>query len=738
MNARFKSILTTISSFFKNHLGAFHILIAIVLALLLVSCATVRVDSEPPQTVASLDQAQANALTFLGYKTTINADGSITRTPVLDDPQFWLYPGTSSTINSITLYFSTPISNKSSGIEVFYSINGEPFSAENCNMANIAPDGMSATATMPLSGYHLLRFDINEEFSLKGISLDYTNVGTPYRTANIGPIIALAICLIILAIVEKWVGFFKRIKALCVDCVKSCIALFKDKHYIVLAFRILCILSLTLLAFSYVIFIMLAKITTSIIIYLFFLTFFALAFFITDRIMSNKAHAPVLFLVTGLILCIFMCFAFPITTSNSWDEHIHYEYCATVRDFFFNDEKTGADVYQQTMAITTPSSWYIENVETIVNSMFVLDQSSVGKSTNTIHFYKYIGYLPVAFSMFVCDALDINFFSMIVISKLANAFIYLSLIYLAIRKLKSGALIFASIALMPTALFIASSFSYDYFVTAFTMYSFIYFISELQQSEKPFTVKDGILMLGAMLIGCGPKATYFVLLFPMLFMTKSKFKDKKSHYIYLGSVVAVALIIASNFLAPLLSSGGDTFNDDRGGAVSGQTQMDFILQKPLQYTTILLRFLGQYFSIREASTNSIYFAYMGTPALFIGSLVLGAIFFCAFVDRNENDLFKKNVFLKIVCLLTVFASASINATALYVSFTNVGSETINGCQWRYLIPSLPLLFYALGSGKIKNSMNKNVLNGIVFSIMSLATWYSFYSIYISNVWRFII
>ena len=170
-----------------------------------------------------------------------------------------------------------------------------------------------------------------------------------------------------------------------------------------------------------------------------------------------------------------------------------------------------------------------------------------------------------------------NFVTMIVLSKLTNAFIYTIIIYLGMRTLKSGQFILSSIVLMPTFLFLASNFSYDPWITAFTTYGFAYFISEMQQPDKLIQAKDLFLMFGSMVIGCGPKAIYFMLVFPLLFMRKCKFTDKITRKRYITIVIMVMMFILASFMMPFLQS-NDNYSDMRGGAdVNSTEQVRFII-----------------------------------------------------------------------------------------------------------------------------------------------------------------
>ncbi len=57
---------------------------------------------------------------------------------------------------------------------------------------------------------------------------------------------------------------------------------------------------------------------------------------------------------------------------------------------------------------------------------------------------------------------------------------YALTVYFAIRKLKSGKMIMSVIALFPTNIVLASNYSYDPWVTGFSLLGTAYFVSEMQ------------------------------------------------------------------------------------------------------------------------------------------------------------------------------------------------------------------------------------------------------------------
>ena len=73
----------------------------------------------------------------------------------------------------------------------------------------------------------------------------------------------------------------------------------------------------------------------------------------------------------------------------------------------------------------------------------------------------------------------------------------------------------------------------------------------------------------------------------------------------------------------------------------------------------------------------------------------------AIIDNNKKDNiskinkeYKDNIIYKLIVYTSMFATVVLVATSLYVMFTPVAASTINGCQYRYLLPMVfPTVYY---------------------------------------------
>lgn len=728
------SVLRTTREFLKKHIKIFYIIICLLIALLTLSLVSTSVKRETNFST-TLD-SEIPSLSINGCTATVDENGNVTYTPTGNDPQIYLYPDTSTNFNVIRLILTEPI-GETIPTQIYYSYNGEGLSEANSVTETPLPGGNVVELILPKNtSYSVIRIDLTATFTLDTITIESTSF-VEYKGANVGAIIALAVILAILGGVEIWFGFYRWLYSIGKSIYRDTVSLISKRTIAKFVVRILFILSVITLCVSYAVVLMTATMSTSLISYIFIISIITVALFIAEMVLSSRANAPVMFLVITVICGFMLASTLPTEVSNAWDEEYHYARCVDMKLYLFENEKSLSDIWQIERKFPVNTSRFLSNTNNFVFNLIKNDQIVYDANPpSNIDHYKLLGHIPGAIAMGCADITGLNYFAMFIIAKMANVLTYAFVIYLGLKRLKSGALIMSSVCLMPTALFIASVFSYDYFITAFVCYSFCYFISELQRPEKKFTLKDGILMLGAMVIGCGPKAIYLVLIFPMMFMSNKKFNTKKGAWLFrLACVVCMSILVIS-FILPYISNttSGVVGGDYRGGSDVDTTQQTlWIFKNPWTYTKILLKFVGDYVSFTHSASMAVDLAYVGRAKTIWGTLTLCIMAFCAFTDKGEGDDFKGCVKMKAVTIFTCFGLTCLIATALYLTFTPVGLYTINGCQWRYIIPVLIPFLYCVGSSKVRHSMDKRVINGLVFGFLALNVFMSFYDVYVSKI-----
>lgn len=442
---------------------------------------------------------------------------------------------------------------------------------------------------------------------------------------------------------------------------------------------------------------------------------------------ASKNIEKFFFIITLIVGSFFIC-ASPVEVGISWDDEIHYQRVMNMLDYF---DGHGYQVEQlQTMDYQmVAGSHYGYEKETREIRDEVLNESYANKNladSDESYSISYIAYVPYCVGFIIARGLSLSYTFSFRFAKFLNYLFYISIVYCALKKLRSGKVLLATIASFPTALFLAGSFSYDPWITALTMYGFATFFGILQREEQ---VKSGelIKMLLSLVLAFVVKAVYFPALFPLLFIPKEKFENKKQHTIYIIFVFLAAFALAATIILPMLIGGeASSSGDARGGeGVNTAGQIQFILSNPYQFIKIMAKFLFKDFLYPTNASmyiqNYAYMSFVYQPPFYIISILL--FFFVAVYD--QDGLPKKTLGISLSGCFGAFCAAFLVALALYLSYTPVGYETVNGCQYRYLLPLVFPVSYLVGSNYKVTKKNENLF--VILPILILVATFVFWT-----------
>lgn len=320
-------------------------------------------------------------------------------------------------------------------------------------------------------------------------------------------------------------------------------------------------------------------------------------------------------------------------------------------------------------------------------------------------------HLPSGIFIALGRLIGLPFIAIYVLGRIPNLLIYTLFCYLGMKQLKDGKLILAVIALFPTNLLIATNYSYDYWVTCFSIFAMAYYVGILQDTERKATSKDAFIISASFALACLPKLIYFPLLLIPFLMPSKKIEDKKKYYSIVTFLLLVLIVLFLMASLQQTTSEGDL----RGGsAVNPSGQLAYVFGDIWNYAGILLRFLfGQYLTFANMENYISHFAYLGVGA---GSSIFIVLMFvtCLFDKGASYTKDRTSSWLnRVYAILMYFGGAALMASALYVSFTPVGYETVLGCQARYMIPWLYPLLSIWSMNRIKPIVSKKVLCWIV-------------------------
>lgn len=169
------------------------------------------------------------------------------------------------------------------------------------------------------------------------------------------------------------------------------------------------------------------------------------------------------------------------------------------------------------------------------------------------------------------------------LGKIGNLLIYILVMFWAIKLAKRKKLFLIFVALMPTPLFLAASYTYDTIVFSFITLACVLWANELYNESINIRKIIGMVLLFA--IGCFSKAVYIPMILIMLILPIASTKKKKDKIIVWTMILCITCLVMLTFVLPTLTStmAGDLSfgGDSRGGATSVVGQLVSMVKHPM-------------------------------------------------------------------------------------------------------------------------------------------------------------
>ncbi len=429
------------------------------------------------------------------------------------------------------------------------------------------------------------------------------------------------------------------------------------------------------------------------------------------------------FLAVGLTTCIAMVFTFP-AQKVSWDEAFHFRHAYEIGlgypvvlspevQYYGDDGAVASLLYPRT-------AQEFNSLEAGLNQSNLYDKDGEENQIKQTGFAALndVGHIASAVGITIARLFHFPLTTVYRFGKLFNALLYIGVVFFAIRRAKIGKGLLTTVALMPTPLFLASSYSYDATLNAFAFLGLSYLLSEFAERDSKITWKRYAVIMGAIFIASCIKLLYAPLFLLLLFLPKEKFKDKKTMYLMKLGILAVCGVLLAIMLLPTLLTPSQVEADSRGGATSTGGQLAVIFGNPVGYAKLLVMQI-LYSAVDFTVGNGIFgtFAHYGYFP-FSGFFTVLMVFMAVTdTDHGKLRIRERIGILAVVMLIVCFIW-----TAMYISFTPVGAATINGVQGRYFIPVVIPLLLALQSGQVENRIPKRIYYSIALGGPMLLTY----------------
>lgn len=477
--------------------------------------------------------------------------------------------------------------------------------------------------------------------------------------------------------------------------------------------------------------------------------------YVAKCIAKKKVSPSGLYLAFALPWALFLAICSPTITGISFDDHVHYAHSQAL-SYLVNFPKTNAesslhDVFFEDAYIDKPdiygegwpflSESVLGGYEERLNAAYPLSVINVLDPGvgSCLGLYNYLGYAPSAIGLWLGRLMHLPFTVVFVMGRCFNALFYVFVSYAAIRIIPCKKMLLCIIAVLPSTIFLAANYSYDPWLICMLYLMVALVVRNMLDDDRSVGFGRCLVLLALGFVALAPKAVYLPLLALLLFIPKRKFESSDQCACFRYCIVLLAIVVANSFAAPFLISGGEGYSDNRGNdGIDASGQLEFILSQPLGYLSVLFNFVfNGYLSVPSFDALSYSFAYMNDITSAYGwlsglSLVVVVITACADTDLLSNRLsrFSYGATTIAACLLTV----ALISTSLYIAFTPVHSNSIDGVQARYLTPLLfPFFLFALNP-KLVGTSSPWRRNLVMMALM----WFPLLLTCARSLWLFVV
>lgn len=448
------------------------------------------------------------------------------------------------------------------------------------------------------------------------------------------------------------------------------------------------------------------------------LAFEILGFFLLKRLRKKKRPLERVYLPFAILFGVLYLFAFPL--SQLPDEEADYLRSLEVANFHATSVQEGTKVgreFSTNIEKVYDSKTYEDMME--VRDLKLNDDTKFYTFSNK-SLYAFASYLPQAFGVGLGSLFGASIVWQSLLGKIFNYAFFVLLIYLSIKYIPFKKMLVFFISFLPMTMQEAVSLSPDAMTIAVSI-ALISFILYFRNGPEKALQKKHFIILSALLIALSLcKIVYLPLCFLIFLIPTKCFQSKKQKYLFCG--ILSLFVIALNLVWLKTSSQYLVAFESRSNS---SLQLQYILHNPLRYIIIIFATIDS-FSI--AYLEQLVGHSLGTFNVSTSSVMviisLGILFYLTF-KANKDKKSREAVFSlkeKIFIFVMLLGTVLLMFTSLYMQWTAVYSDTIDGIQGRYFIPLLLVVAMLFMHRKEEESFDENnymVNCSVMTNIMAL-------------------
>lgn len=438
----------------------------------------------------------------------------------------------------------------------------------------------------------------------------------------------------------------------------------------------------------------------------------AVVFYLVHKLKDNiKERIENLYIILAIAFGVTMIFVLP--PFNAPDEYAHFVKSYTFTTFADDKgvtnlpvsleslySKYGHSLLDQKMDFETKS--YFNDLMQDNNKDVLSENEFVYTNTK---YLKVLPYLPSAILLFLLKLIGVSPLVMSVAGRFLSLIVMLIMYYLAIKNVPILKRLFMVICLLPIVLHQAV-INQDYLTNA-TVILLIAMVLKYRYKQIRIGMEEMSILsvLGIMLACC--KFGYFVFLGVIFLIPCRLFKTKKVAVLFKLAFIIIPILVS--FVGNVaITSADDTTHYSISYSLSNPVNTIKVFAKTFWQRAELDLFRGQFdgFGVSTKWNNG-----------FISS-VLYFIYIVYFLSSEKQDVEKIEKKTRFVLFVISFLLIGVVYSAMYLNWTNIGADTIDGLQPRYFTPAILCLALAFSNSIIKIDIkNKEKLDTILMCII---------------------
>ena len=422
------------------------------------------------------------------------------------------------------------------------------------------------------------------------------------------------------------------------------------------------------------------------------------------------------FIISFFVIGLFYLFLFPIGSLPDEINHFMRGYEISKGDLISSKCKTKTnkpfgctDITPEIQKAIIKNDVTYSGIKKSLNYKYNSTSKKNKVGFNNISFYSFICYTPQAIGILLGRLLHLPILIWAYLARLFNFIFFVFLLCFSVKKIPYKKEYVMFISLLPITIQEAISMAADCMAIGSSLALICYVLSLIESKDKINKNNIIILFLLSFLLSMS-KLVYLPCVLILILIPSSKFKSVKSKYLILGCLTFVIgilnllwLNVASDFLSSI------------EGAADSALQTKFIMHNPIRFLIIILNSINVYFDWYFESMIGVSLGLfsINPSKIYIKLDILIFIFMLLF--SNEKKI-KNNI--KIVSLLIFIIVVCLIFTSLYLDWTVVGNNLVEGVQGRYFTPILLYLILCLSTTNftIKNNNIINKQNMLLFMV----------------------